>query len=158
MAKNQTKEIDHGFKRIMIELKKLEYKPFVKIGYPEEKPKTNEDHKGGEFVTVLDVAVFAEFGTINSPERSFIRASFDNNVKKYEDLNKKLLVKIYSGTMTVEKALDILGETILNDIKTFIRNSEVEPKSIRAIREGGTTLWDTGQLINALTYIKVMKP
>lgn len=156
--KPKTREIDHGFKGIVKELRKLEKKPYVKIGYPKEASKTNEEKDGNEFVTVLDVALWHEFGTNNMAERSFVRASFDQNQKKYEELNKKLLVKIYSGKMTVEKALDILGFTIENDIKAFIKDGEVNPDSQRAINEGGTTLWDTGQLINSITFIKVMNP
>lgn len=155
--KPETKEIDRGFKRIMRELRKLEDKPYVKIGFPMEKSKTNEDHEGG-FVTVLDVALFAEFGTVHSPERSFVRAAFDQNRKKYEKLNVDLLKKIYEGKSTVEKALDILGLTIENDIKAFLVSGEVEPASMRAISEGGKTLVDTAQLLNSITYIKVMKP
>jgi len=160
MAKVRTKEIDHGFKGIIKELRKLEYKPFVKIGYPAESKKTNEEHVESEFVTVLDIAIWHEFGTESGslPERSFIRSSFDNNRKKYEKLNKKLLERIYSGRMTVEKALDILGETILNDIKAFLKNNEVTPKSLRAIAQNGKTLVDTAQLMNSLTYKKVMRP
>jgi len=110
------------------------------------------------FVTVLDVAIFHEFETVNMPERSFVRAAFDENRSSYEALNKKLLIKIYSNAMTVEKALDILGLTIQNDIKKFIKDKEVSPESIRAIEEGGVTLFDTGQLVNSLTYIRVMNP
>lgn len=160
--KPKTRVIDHGFNAIIKELRKLEKKPFVKIGYPKEKSSTDAEKETSDdsesFVTVLDVALWHEFGTNNMAERSFVRSSFDQNRKKYEELNKKLLVKIYSGKMTVEKALDILGFTIENDIKAFIKDGEVNPDSQRAIDEGGTTLWDTGQLINSITFIKVMNP
>ena len=156
-SKIKTKVIDHGFNAILRELKKLEYKPYVKIGYPAEKASTNKDHGESDFVTVLEVAIWSEFGTVHMPERSFIRASFDQNRKKYEKLNKELLVKIYSGKMTVEKALDILGFTIENDIKTFLTTNQVEPASFRAIAEGGNTLVDTAQLLNSITFIRVMK-
>lgn len=157
-SKIKTKEVDYGFKGIIKELRKLEKKPYVKIGYPEDKSSTNANKEGTNFVTVLDVALWHEFGTVNLPERSFVRAAFDQNRKKYEKLNKELLVKIYSNKMTVEKALDILGLTIENDIKTFIKNGEVDPESNRAIEEGGVTLIDTAQLLNSITYIKVMNP
>ena len=160
--KPKTRVIDHGFNAIVKELRKLEKKPYVKIGYPQKKSTTNAEKETSDdsesFVTVLDVALWHEFGTNNMPERSFVRASFDQNQKKYEKLNRELLVKIYSGKMTVEKALDILGFTIENDIKAFIKSGEVNPDSQRAINEGGTTLWDTGQLINSITFIKVMNP
>lgn len=156
--KPKTKVKDRGYKRIIRELRKLENKPMVKVGYPEEKNEKDEKHAGKEsgednFTTVLDIAVFHEFGTVHLPERSFVRAAFDKNRKEYENLNVKLLNKIYDGTLTVEKALDILGETILNDIKTFLTNNEVQPPSATE-----KTLVDTAQMLNALTYIKVMKP
>jgi hypothetical protein len=161
-VRTRTRSVDHGFKGIIKELKKLENKPFVKIGYPAEVSKKDAKKKDGsgatsEFVTVLDVAVFHEFGTVNLPERSFIRASFDDNVKKYEKMNKKLLIKIYSNKMTVERALDILGEMILNDIKKFMINNEVKPVSIRASNDSGSTLVDTAQLMNSLTFKRIMK-
>ena len=156
--KPKTKVIDRGFNAIVKELRKLEFKPIVKIGFPQESSKTNADHKESKFLTVLDVAVFHEFGTVNLPERSFIRASFDQNKKKYQKLNRKLMVKIYSNRMTVENALDILGETILNDIKAFLTNNEVDPASQRAINEGGKTLVDTAQMMNSLTFKRIMKP
>lgn len=186
MAKKpRTKEVDHGFKGIIKELRKLEYKPIVKIGFPFESKKPKQKHKGGgedSFVTVLEIAIWNEFGTIRSPERSFIRAAFDKNRKKYLKMNKDLLLKIYSGKITVEKALDLLGETILNDIKTFLTNDEVTPKTLRKENasdatasfaaqleniaraegfesgESKKTLIDTAQMMNSLTYKRIMKP
>jgi hypothetical protein len=159
----RTQEKDFGFRRIIKELKKLEEKPYVKIGYPATSSKTKDKHEEGDgFITVLDIAIIHEFGspdpTVNLPERSFIRSSFDKNRKKYINLNKKLIEKIYVGGITVEKALDIIGETILNDIKEFLRNNEVSPKSQRAvIVQGAKTLIDTSQLMNSMTYKRVMK-
>jgi len=171
--KIKTREVDHGFKGIIKELRKLEFKPIIKIGFPSESKKKDKNklkkiNVPGEddmelivedkFTTVLDVAIWSEFGTVYMPERSFMRAAFDKNKKKYLKLNKKLLVDIYSGKKTVEKALDILGETILNDIKTFLINGEVDPKSFRAIDENGKTLVDTAQMMNSMTYKRVMRP
>lgn len=170
--KISTREIDHGFKGIIKELKKLENKPYVKVGYPSKKAPTKDKKLKritlsqendlelivqDEFVTVLDVAIFHEFGTVRLDERSFVRASFDKNRKKYEATNKKLLIDIYSGKKTVEQALDILGIMILTDIKSFLTDGEVKPDSIRAASENGKTLIDTAQLLNAITFIRVMK-
>lgn len=164
-SKLRTKEIDRGFNRIVKELKKLQKKPYVKVGYPADASTTKDakeyrDEQGNvvsdNFVTVLDVAIWSEFGTVNAPERSFVRSSFDKNRSKYNKLTENLIKKIYDGSTTVEKALDILGLTLENDIKKFIRDGDVTPESLRAAQEGGTTLWDTGQLLNSITYIKVM--
>jgi len=161
----KTKDIDRGYKKILKELRKLEKKPYVKIGYPARRPSTTnakKEFRSGEglatdrFVTVLDVAIGQEFGNSKTPERSFIRASFDARRRKYERINKKLIVKIYKGEMTVEKALDIIGLTIENDIKRFLFSGKVKPESLRAISDGGKTLVDTAQLANSITFVKVM--
>jgi len=39
-SKVRTKEVDHGFKGIIKELRKLEKKPYIKIGYPAERAST----------------------------------------------------------------------------------------------------------------------
>lgn len=177
-SKFKTKEIDRGFKSIVKELRKLENKPHVKVGYPLESKKTSQAKKNSEDLTVLDIAIFHEFGTVHLPERSFIRAAFDKNKRKYIRLNKKLLKKIYSQEMTVEKALDILGEVLQNDIKDFIVSDNVKPPTLRSggdavkslsneleniARTSGldagaskTTLVDTGQMLNAITYKRKM--
>ena len=159
--KVRTKVIDHGFKGIIKELRKLESKPHVKVGYPAESkikdnPKESSDGSNS-LLTVLDVAIFSEFGTDQLPERSYVRAAFDRNRKKYERMNKKLLVKIYAGQMSVEKALDILGLMIENDIKNYMREGRVKPKSQRAIDDGGKTLIDTSQLMNSIVFKRIMK-
>lgn len=163
-SKIKTTVKDYGYDRIIRELKILENKPYVKIGFPAEsskKDKKKQSRDGetiveSEFLTVLDVAIYSEFGTIRLPERSFIRKSFDENRSKYLKLNKELLKKIYSGTMTVSKALDVLGLTILNDIKKYMTDGKVKPDSLRVILQGGKTLVDTAQMMNSMTYKKVM--
>ena len=165
-SKIKTKEIDHGYKAILKELKKLEYGPMVKIGFPRESNKTNAQHEDS-FVSVLDIAIVHEFGTSDGtiPERSFVRSAYDINRKKYEKLTKKEINKIYTGKSTVEKSLDILGQVILNDIKTFLTDNKVDPKTTLATlkarkgkRGGDKTLIDTAQMLNSLTYKRVMRP
>ena len=93
----KTKDIDHGYKRILRELKKLEKKPHVKVGFPIERKKTGEPKEGNEFVTVLDVAIWHEFGTVGLPERSFVRSSFDKNVSKYNQMTRKQNLTIFQN-------------------------------------------------------------
>ncbi len=53
--KPKTIEKDYGFKGILKELRKLEFKPYVKIGLPRKNSETNETHGDSEFLTVLDL-------------------------------------------------------------------------------------------------------
>lgn len=170
--KVRTKEIDHGFKSILKELKKLEYKPYVKVGFPDGNPQTEKEkivvvrdsegdvsaiYEDGE-LTVLDVAIFHEFGTENMPERSFVRASHDENLASMKKFTKQLYEKIIVGKMSVERALALLGLKAENNIKNYLESGKVSPDSWRAIQQGGKTLIDSAQMINSITSIRVMKP
>ena len=163
---------DRGYIRILQELRKLEKRPFVKAGFPAEFKSINAKKKSTEFnpfgddavtvddnVTVLDAAIWNEFGTSDIPERSFVRTAFDKNRKKYEKKTEKLLVAIYSSKMTVERALDILGLMLENDIKDMIRNGSFEELSARTIAKKGSSkpLIDTGQMINSVRFKRIMK-
>lgn len=175
-SKITTKDKDVGYGAILKELKKLENKPFVKVGFPAEfttttqaKKKTEPTEGSSVFdsdsivvidenVTVLDVAIWNEFGTENIPERSFLRSAFDKNRKKYEAETKKMLIKIYKSEMGVERALDILGLMIENDIKDMIRNGEFEPNSIATVLRKGSDkpLIDTAQMLNSVRFKRIM--
>lgn len=156
-GKVETKEKDLGFKKIREELRKLEDKPFVKVGLPAEKSKTNKvrGFETGEQFTNLDIGFVQEFGTEDGsvPERSHIRAAFDQNKKKLEKLTDQLVGKIYDGKMTVEDALDILGLSKVTNIQKLIRSGLSPGLKFRS----GTPLLDTGQYLAAMTFIRKMK-
>lgn len=180
-VKTKTKDKDLGYLDILKQLKKLESKPFVKVGFPAEfksgsTPKkftSVNDSSGGlasvgesdsvvlidPNVTVLDAAIWNEFGTETIPERSFVRAAFDKNRAKYEKTTKVLLGRIYESKVSVERALDILGLMIENDIKSMIRNGSFEPLSIVTITKKGSDkpLIDTAQMINSVRFKRIMK-
>ena len=140
-------------KRLIREVNKLRANPYIKIGYPKEHQEPKEQKEGEKKdVTVLDVAIYHEYGTKDMPERSFIRATRSSKYNSYKKLTNDSINQIIAGRTTVDKSLHKLGLIMVNDIKTFIRTRKVEPPSRRAKKEGGTTLWDTGQLINSLGY------
>ena len=104
----------------------------------------------------VDVAMANEFGTEAVPERSFIRAAFDNNQLKYIDQLRRLARAIYDRKVTVAQALGLLGAQCASDIRNLVRvGSGVPPPNSSATiaRKGSShTLVDTGQLINAVTH------
>lgn len=173
----KTIDKDLGYLDILKQLKKLENKPFVKVGFPAEfksgsTPKRHTEPTEGasvfdadkivvtdENVTVLDAAIWNEFGTETIPERSFVRSAFDKNRKKYEKMTKVLLVRIYKSEVSVERALDILGLMIETDIKDMIKNGNFEPLSINTVLRKGSDkpLIDTAQMINSVRFKRIMK-
>jgi hypothetical protein len=123
----------------------------VKIGILEEAGA----HQGDDStLTVADVASFHEFGTVNTPERSFIRATVNEHRDELKTLSKKLQASILTGKMTAKQALGLLGEKMqaemINRINEGIEPG-LDPKTIE--RKGSSTpLIDTGQLKQSIRY------
>lgn len=168
MAKNETIVKDRGAAKILVELKKLEKKPFVKVGVPAEKA---EAHDEGDGLTNIDLAFIHEFGTIdaggNIPERSHIRAAFDQAKQELNSLTEKLHGQILEGKTTVEDALDIIILKKVANIQKLVR-AGLEPDlaeatlKIRLAKFGKkganpTPLIDTSQYLNSITGVKVME-
>lgn len=154
-GKFTTKEKDLGFKKIIKELKKLEASPFVKVGWPVEAPKATAPHAKSEAFTVAMIAIVHEFGSPSAgiPERSMVRAAHDEKEKDWRKFTDAQVVLIYKGKLTVEKALDRIGLLMVSDIKNRIL-SGIPPKLVS--REG-VALVDTAQMLNALTFKRIMK-
>ena len=152
MARPKTTDRDLGYKKILKEINKVERSPHVKVGFPVEKSETKEKHSGSK-ATVVEIAIFHEFGTSTGiPQRSFIRATFDEQKEKWLELTGKLHLEIYKGNMDVAKALAIIGLRIETDQKNKIR-SGIPPEL--KFREG-TPLIDTAQMINSIQFQVVM--
>lgn len=146
--------------RIMQEIGKLASKPHVKIGYPAESEETNKQKENTkEALTVLAVAVHMEFGTKHVDERSFIRSSHDENKQELLSFTQDLVGKIYDGAMTVERALDLIGLKMVNNVKKKIRSKIPPPLATSTIerKKSDVPLIDTGQLLNAVTFKRIMK-
>lgn len=147
---------DHGFKALMktvLGLKKD--RPSVAVGVLE----SSASRADGE-TTVLNVATFNEFGTKNAdgsvhvPERSFIRAWFDQNRALCQKRLKGLLQRVIKGELTEEQALDQFGLWAQGSIQRRMASSIPPPNADSTVAKKGssTTLIDTGQLRSSITY------
>jgi len=175
MAKGATtREFDRGFIHIMKELRKLEDKPYVKVGI--QGAKGNAQKKGTkEPLTVVEVAVYNEFGApkANIPERPFMRSTYDTKRSEWQDLTDRLQDGIYKG-LTIDKALDVLGLKMQADVIARIRSSpswavpNAESTYLRKLNKSDVSLLahdvgdvkpliDTGQMVESVTSVKVMK-
>lgn len=122
---------------------------------------TSGNHEGAEGLTTADVASFMEFGTTDSegktvvPERSFIRATIDEEREQLKEFSVKLQAKILTDKqMTPKRALGILGEKLQALIIAKI-NSGIDPelKQETIDRKGSSTpLIDSGQLKQSIRY------
>ncbi len=145
------KEIDHGWLKLRKELQKLHEKSKVAVGIQGEQAEVERDG-----ITQAHLGAIHEFGVPekNIPERSFLRATVDQKTSIYAGLIDKLVEQIVTLQMSSERALGILGERVVGDVKAAMANGippELKPETIR--RKGSSKpLIDTGQLRNSITY------
>ncbi len=162
---------------------KLEKKPYVKVGFPvdafNKKKKRDQSNKissaklvrsllrdmgadiaaENEPYTLGEVAVANEFGTDTIPARSFIGSTHDREQKRWWEVTKALKIKVLLLTVSIPKALGLLGEIIKKDIQATIRKGgePYVPNAPSTIAKKGSTnpLIDTGQMVNGVTYERV---
>lgn len=105
-------------------------------------------------VTVLDVATWAEFGTDSEPERSFIRAWFDQADDKLREEFGKLLHEVLKGTKTKEQILELIGLRGQGEIQARIAAGIDPPNAPSTIERKGSSkpLIDTGQLRSSISF------
>lgn len=151
-------------KKVEKAIQELKSRPYVKVGLPESK--FSKKKKGSDGPASLgEVAVYNEFGTKTIPERSFIRATYDEKVKDWRAKGKKLITKVFMGEETVSSSTGKMGEVIKSDIQAKIRSGiapknrpstlkRKEDKRAAGNTEPVKTLIDTGQLVQSITYEK----
>lgn len=172
MARARYRTIDNKlpkFLQIVRNVGLLANKPHVKVGYPQESTETEapkrvnvEGEKKGfahASLNLIDIVVWMEFGTVTVPERSFIRATADEIKADMREYIAGLMGIIADGGISVEQALDRVALKVIKHTRERIRKG-VPPKLALATiaRKGSSTpLIDTGQLLNGMTFVRIMK-
>lgn len=116
----------------------------VKVGLP----KGSNAYPDG--TSVIEVGVLHEFGSAakNVPQRSFLRATVEQNQQNYKRLFKRLGRELVRGETTELKALKVVGQRVEGDVKSRISDG-VGP----ALKgRDGTPLIDTGHLRQSIRY------
>ena len=142
-------------------LKEIEYltKHQVEIGILAiDKSLTGEDGK----TTILEYAIYNEFGTIDIPARPFMRNALDSNRNSISRLIKETPNKVFKGELSGKEALMIIGETIRGMIILSIQDAKnwATPNSTKTLKiktskgkkENTKPLIDAGYLITAIRY------
>ena len=145
------KIIDRGWNRIAQELQRMKG-VFVKVGYPQEKPKV---HQGkNKTINIAELAAIHEFGTEKIPARPFQAQTFDKNIDRLKAHIEKSQQAIYKGAQTVAKALHLIGNFYKGEMQRTIREGDFAPLSQVTIEKKGSSkpLIDTGQLRQSVDY------
>lgn len=152
---------DRGWGAIKLQLQAMRDRggngPHVKVGVIGQQ--AGESREGG--ITNAELAMLHEFGAPGAgiPERSFLRATFDEKRDQYRALCRKLLAAVVDRKITVEAALKVLGLKVVADVKARIRAGIAPPNSASTIAAKGsnTPLIDTSQLINSIDSQVIMR-
>lgn len=146
-------ERDLGYAKIMRELIKLE-RTVVKVGIQSD---AGSDDDG---VQIVDKAFWNEFGTNNEdgttriPERSFVRASFDENRKDIDTTIDRLWNGVIEGKINASRAAAILGQRHEDQVKKYVRTGSFEANAASTIAAKGSSkpLINTGEMVNSIRY------
>ncbi len=161
MAKEKDRWTDKGirFMQGLEELSRFKVCVGFQSSGKKRKPEKQKGKKRGKSrdVTNLDVAIWNELGTSNSPARPFMRNSIDNHLDAITACAEKQIRSVTSIT-SARRALKVMGVMQENLMKCEIEEGdfvENAPSTIRRKRSD-RPLIDTGQLRQSIHF--VIKP
>jgi hypothetical protein len=146
------KDTDKGYHELVQRIYGLGKGPVFDVGVFETEGATA--HDGGDGVTVLDVAIWNEYGTSTIPERSFIRAWFDENVEKCRTAAHRMLVAVIEKKRKPADVPEVLGQAFVGQIQKRIADG-ISPANadVTVERKGSATpLVNFGQLRSSITH------
>lgn len=105
--------------------------------------------------SLVDVAIWNEYGTRRIPSRPFIRIASDTSGNDWHKTAEKGISKIVAGSSSAGSMCDKIGKQMVEDIqKIFGDKSKLAPNSPATIRRKGhdKPLIDTGRLRDSVDY------
>lgn len=93
---------------------------------------------------VLKIAHTHEYGDGKMPERSFIRASFDQDGPELNKIVSSQINKVIDGKTNATTAANAIGAQAAQLVQNFIDSNRVTPPSDFSKKTQHTTLYETG--------------
>ena len=106
---------------------------------------------------VIKIAHMHEYGDGDKPERSFLRASFDADQAKLNDIVTGQVNKVLSGQTNADAAANAIGAQAAQLVQNFIDENRVKPPSKFSRKRVHITLFETGTHIRDRISWKVVK-
>jgi hypothetical protein len=158
-------DTDRGYKALMARLYKASGgPPSVRVGilaqdadtaYVRKADRAANTNSVESAVTLLQVAIFNEFGTSRIPARSFLRAWVDENEETIREKFFILMKSVVKGERTKEQILDLIGLWAVGQIQERI-SAGIEPGNAQSTidRKGSSKpLIDTGLLRSSISHM-----
>lgn len=145
---SKVKDVDRGYKDL---LERAKMHGVIKVGILT----ADADKAYDDAVTVLQVAMWNEFGTEHIPERSFLRAWFDENESKCREAVKRMASSVLAGKYKPEQALQLVAQRFVGEIQKRMAQGVPPPNAASTIARKGSDkpLIDTGQLRSSISYV-----
>jgi len=88
------------------------------------------------------------------PERSYLRAWFDENVDVLQATMERLIGQVVEGKISGRAALETIGGYVVTHVQAYMVDLKTPPNAPSTIRRKGSSnpLIDTGQLKNSITW------
>ena len=157
-AQTKVVDVDRGYKRLRAWFRREGRRrgSHVIVGLRSDGPGGTE-HSGGEGLTIAEIGSVHEFG-LGVPERSFIRATFDERAEAYIRFIERLTGQALDRRGGVRGVLSKLGERAVADIIRRI-NAGIPPPLAQATidrKDSAKQLVDTGQLKQSIDFQVVL--
>ncbi len=148
----QIKIKDNGYLDRIRAIASLDGKVKASVGVQGNEASEQHDDKSG--LTVAEIGAIHEFG-IDMPERSFIRAWFDENLKEIDAHLQAYAEQVVAGKMDVYQAQEAFGDWAQSQIIARIGRGIGPPNSPTTVaRKGhGVQLVDTEKLLRAISHL-----
>lgn len=146
---SSVRDIDRGYNELVKRIFAMG-SPKVSVGIHEADG--GKPHEGSE-LRVIDIGQIHEFG-LGVPQRSFIRAWFDENEARAREAIRRLLVSVVEGKRTPDQAVEVFALWVVGQIQQRIASGispSLDPRTI-ARKGSSTPLIDTGQLRSSISY------
>jgi hypothetical protein len=152
------RDTDRGWKRIKAELKRMNG-AYTKVGIQADQA-PHKDEETGKLAPMVEIAAAHEFGVPDRgiPERSFLRAAFDDHKPEIDRLIETGKNGIFSGKGDVKSVLDTVGQIAVRFSQNHIK-ARIDPANSPATiaRKGSDVpLIDKAQMIQSIRRVVVV--
>lgn len=146
------RDIDHGYRKLVESVYGLRA-PKIDVGILAADGAAA--YAGGDGATVLEVAMWNEFGAGHVPERSFIRAWFDENEDACGRAVVAMMRAVLAGRYTSKQAVELLAQRFVAEIQRRMAQGIPPPNAPSTVAAKGSDkpLIDTGQLRSSISYL-----
>lgn len=142
-----------GIEKLRDVAKQLQIRPEIHLGILGSKGAQAVDDSG---ITMAELGAIHEYGAPRAgiPERSWLRSTADEKRNEWLSLLERALRQAVRGRISVDMALQLLGQRAVADVQKKIRSNIPPALAASTVRRKGSSvaLIDTGRFVQSISY------